>query len=373
MDPQVPNVIAESPEIFPVPQTPQSPPSPKKPKDNHWISILAMAIFVVLTLGVVAFLYYQNQALKNMLASYQTPLPSSAPVATSDPTADWKVFSDDILKFSFKYPAQLTLNKIFRDDGTGEEFKLSSGENITVFTKYSSNQVNSFMNTTPTGEVKIGQTLWKTFYVPKGVPEPQVGAGNPIFALQTELNKHLIVVTLINQSKITEEQNQILSTFKFTETNTTPKPTGSINYIAPSSWERITTQDGLTLCLPPKWESKQYGTLIYNRDAGYQPTITIIQNIPYTSGSYADAYYNFWKNEYPNVAQLVTATQTIINGNVSFTFTPIGEAKSSPEGLTVVWYASGKLWKAGLSAWSMVNSSQAAFLKDFYTMVGCSF
>ena len=76
----------------------------QQPKDNHWISILAMAIFVVFALGVVAFLYYQNQQLKNMLASYQpqatpTPMASVSPSPNpetpivSSPSANMKVVS----------------------------------------------------------------------------------------------------------------------------------------------------------------------------------------------------------------------------------------------------------------------------------------
>ena len=38
-----------------------------------------MAIFVLLSLGTVAFLYYQNQQLKKLIAGYQLPLVSSSP------------------------------------------------------------------------------------------------------------------------------------------------------------------------------------------------------------------------------------------------------------------------------------------------------
>lgn len=66
-----------------------------------------MAIFVLLSLGAVAFLYYQNQQLKSMLASYQTPVASPTPIATSDPTINWKTYTyKDI---TFKYPADWIL------------------------------------------------------------------------------------------------------------------------------------------------------------------------------------------------------------------------------------------------------------------------
>ena len=86
MDPQVPNISTEPSEVFPTPQVSQTAPPTKKEKDNHWISILAMAIFVVLSLGVVAFLYYQNQSLQSMLVTYQTPISSPTPLVTPIPT-----------------------------------------------------------------------------------------------------------------------------------------------------------------------------------------------------------------------------------------------------------------------------------------------
>jgi len=85
MDPQVPDISA--PEITKVedPERVVSGVEPRVERDNHWISILAMAIFVIFSLGVVAFLYYQNQQLKNILVSYQ-PTPSSSPNATVSPS-----------------------------------------------------------------------------------------------------------------------------------------------------------------------------------------------------------------------------------------------------------------------------------------------
>jgi hypothetical protein len=51
-------------------------------KRNDWIVTTSVAIFVLLALGVVSFLYYQNQELKKIVAGYQnsTPSPTSTPV-----------------------------------------------------------------------------------------------------------------------------------------------------------------------------------------------------------------------------------------------------------------------------------------------------
>ena len=138
MDSQAPIVPQASPEIFPViqsVQSPQLPQSPKKEKDNHWLSILAMAIFVVLSLGVVAFLYYQNQALKSMLASQsisQSVSQSPSPTATADPTADWKTynFSNSI---SFKIPTEVSDLKYVNAGHYAVETVLSGGTTLQVW------------------------------------------------------------------------------------------------------------------------------------------------------------------------------------------------------------------------------------------------
>jgi hypothetical protein len=74
MDPQAPSVLTPD-EI----NEKMSPTEPKK--DNHWITIASMAAFVLLALGAVVFLYYQNQQLKKMLAGYATPVASPKPTA----------------------------------------------------------------------------------------------------------------------------------------------------------------------------------------------------------------------------------------------------------------------------------------------------
>jgi hypothetical protein len=172
----------------------------------------------------------------------------------------------------------------------------------------------------------------------------------------------------------------VVPTTEQTETNvptatSLSKPLRKVTtYQAPATWVKFTTKENLKLCLPPKWEIKnEYGELIYNRDSSYQPTITIIQNIPYDGGSVTNSYYSFWKSEYPNIEQLVSSSEVDVNGSKVKLITPKVETKLSPEGMSVVWYASGKMWKAGLSNWNQVNTSKSEFLNDFYTMIGCSF
>lgn len=104
MDPQTPEVP-----VVPVAEPPK--------KDSHWITILAMALFVLASLGITAFLYYQNQQLKSMLATYQSQA-SPTPTATSDPTAGWETHTNTKYNYEFKCPPTST-HKIELTSGDG--------------------------------------------------------------------------------------------------------------------------------------------------------------------------------------------------------------------------------------------------------------
>lgn len=199
------------------------------PLDPHKLPLIPMllSLFVIILLIVSGYLFYQNMQLKNMLANYQsTPTPvltiSPTPTLLADPTADWKTYTDDILKFSFKHPSKFSIEIQPKDDGRGISYLFAPNyiSILNVLTKYSIDDTKYFMNTTSSGNVIIGDYSWKTYFLPKGSPEGTVGTGEPIFILQTEINKKLVTFISYNQTNITEEQSQILSTFKFIDTST---------------------------------------------------------------------------------------------------------------------------------------------------------
>ena len=172
--------------------------------------------------------------------------------------------------------------------------------------------------------------------------------GKIITNYQSEILPTPIATTLINQE--TED------------IKTTPT---TQNYPVPSTWKRVIVL-GINLCLPPKWEADQSGNVYFNRDVAYRPSVTYMDDIPYTGGSRREAYYAFWERDYPNVRNTISVNEVNINSNTALLF-------NGPEGDSVVWHANNKLWYAGLSNWSYVNNSKTAFYSDLYTMISCSF
>ena len=71
-----------------------------------------MAVFVLLSLAAVAFLYYQNQQLKTMLASYQQVQTTPTPTATANPVANWKTYTNTKSEYSFQYPDGQNLKQL---------------------------------------------------------------------------------------------------------------------------------------------------------------------------------------------------------------------------------------------------------------------
>jgi hypothetical protein len=70
-------------------------PITKSPNHDSNLAVISMAIFVLVSLGIVIFFYYQNQALKSELVKYQTVTTPPTPVAvvvekTASPSASPK-------------------------------------------------------------------------------------------------------------------------------------------------------------------------------------------------------------------------------------------------------------------------------------------
>lgn len=167
-------------------------------------------------------MYYQNQQLKKMIASYQTPSTSPTPSAIIDPTVDWKTYTDSKEMFSFKYPPNWEKSK---DVGL---FNDSSGSFILDVQKTQTNlSLEEFMKSkciesgtnfcsdaivgSITGSIQYDHPISHYNSI-----DTLIKQGNTIFDISLASRNP-------NQSadEVTKSTyNQILSTFKFLETST---------------------------------------------------------------------------------------------------------------------------------------------------------
>lgn len=196
--------------------------SNKIPTDSHWITILAMAIFVLLSLGAVVFLYYQNQQLKSMLVGYRVQS-SPTPLTTPNPIADWKIYKSTKYPYQINYPSELVYEKADVSEAIEQAIFKNSGSDqpLTSFSVYvSKGKLPEFpLDHEPTGKHELSGIQGVYLELPEGYsdgfeanPPPQVG-------VYVENNLTLYKITFFGVSDINNKiVDQILSTFKFIKT-----------------------------------------------------------------------------------------------------------------------------------------------------------
>lgn len=94
----------------------------EQPKSNNFLVIL-LSVLLFLSVSIAGFFAYQTQKLVKELTilksgekivAVATTESTTEPVATEaseiDPTTNWKTYTDEIYKFSFKYPSDWNIN-----------------------------------------------------------------------------------------------------------------------------------------------------------------------------------------------------------------------------------------------------------------------
>jgi len=83
--------------------------SKKKENLSSWlVTIISVALFILFALGVIIFLFNQNQALKKKLADYQnTSSPTPSTMSTSTPSADLPTISSPIFGAKIESPLKI--------------------------------------------------------------------------------------------------------------------------------------------------------------------------------------------------------------------------------------------------------------------------
>ena len=141
---------------------------------------------------------------------------AECPVATADPTANWKTYTNDTYKLSFRYPSNLSIdiNQVDTANYVQVIFNKSLSDSFTVkaSTKYPTNQPKYLLDTQATGTKNINGYNWNLFKL------SDIDSG-----MQFEINS--VLYSIIYPSSNEVEIDQILSIFKFSDATTSASPT----------------------------------------------------------------------------------------------------------------------------------------------------
>jgi len=220
MEPATPEAASINQEV---PQTPET------KKDGHWITIASMALFVLLSLGAVAFLYYQNQQLKSMLAGYQN-VPSPTPSATADPTASWKTYTNTKQTFSFKTSSLEAITMDYKTFAT--KAKSAQGTILVLETAHYTTKMAECTSLPATKDCFVDSSAWGQSEKIRNITLGGISAtsyyindatiGEPIHIVETISSPYIQIATVVGGPGLDEIFDQILSTFKFIEASPTP-------------------------------------------------------------------------------------------------------------------------------------------------------
>jgi len=225
-------------------------PTPPQNTNKKWL-LPSLISLVFIAFSVAGYFAYQNFQLKKEQPSlgHTTPTPTSGvPSPTTDQTADWKTYKNDIHSFTFKYPSDwqvglfkhapdmLTLQpqSSFVEEAQKNSIVIAITNhclNTQCLAVFNLDEMVTQWNATKLSETIIdGVKVYKVSFSDKKSGYMFI-KGDDFFSLATD-----IYLT---------ELNQILLTFKFSEqTNTAPTAVSNakkISYSVPTGW--ITTTD----------------------------------------------------------------------------------------------------------------------------------
>lgn len=214
-------------EQVPAVPNPEQQPTTERPKGNPVVAL--MVIVMVLLLGAVGFLGYQNYLLQQKINKMVQP--TSTPSATPDPTADWKTYTNNALGVSLKSPFGEPLETInsFQDYKNGAMtltgkfiFDVSNLKVCEGSAPYQTMCIVPGKNWSQSKDVESIVLATKeavSFFV----SEPTANLVIHVIQIQQPKIELALAVDGVGQE---EKFDLILSTFKFTEITNQSCPTG---------------------------------------------------------------------------------------------------------------------------------------------------
>lgn len=249
MDTQAPNIPSLPEETKPT--TDNAVPKSKIQSNQH-LPVVSVAAFIILALGAIGFLYYQNQQLKNMLAKYQTSTPSPTPVATLNPTAGWKTYTNTVRNYSIQYPSDWTVNTTKAEtkptDVNGAELIFTKdGYNLKIVWPSAFGPGICIFDDQPKGDIPEMASLCQGAFkelsggIKRRLVKPEVLTDHVQWEIYTKEKNFFVTVPPTRYSaplkydeNIINDMDQILSTYKSIETKTAT-PTASPKVSTPSA------------------------------------------------------------------------------------------------------------------------------------------
>src|SRR3989344_5237748 len=203
---------------------PEFQPSPRQeeflrqhqPNEKIWIYVL-IGLGLVIVGGALGFYVWQKGGLFLSL-----PTPTPMPTVSPTPTADWKTYRNEQYGFEFRYPSDWT----FKEDN-GSWFDLVSisrplyGDDSVKIDFAASNQKLGVGPSVGKSEWldTVGGVTWRVIRFNDGVPGQNRPYDSASYEVELKGDKLYNIVISPMDMLETDSVDQILSTFKFIDSN----------------------------------------------------------------------------------------------------------------------------------------------------------
>lgn len=204
------------------------PEKPAKPYNKNWKKWIAIGVLALIFIGGGSLVLSQQKSQEPEAVSTVKPIASS-PSPTTDPTADWKTYTNTKYNYSVNYPSGIKIN----GSSVAENVEFADQINITVSPNNPEDCRGDCDSGELIGEVTVGNIKGKKYRKVKG------RAGGRIPQNYEEIvipHNGFYYILSVNELKFTSDNSyaserkfgpipadaqrlfgQILSTFKFTE------------------------------------------------------------------------------------------------------------------------------------------------------------
>lgn len=201
------------------------------------IAVLFVSILVVLTMNLSK---NQPTPAKTDVALTPTIVPTIAvaPTTTSISSipSDWKIFENKEFGFSLQTPASINVNNLMNDQYNRNVDLKGDDINLHITLKNSPNDFDLsryyYMDNTKFKTTTLGGQTANVYEFPNGYCDGP-GCSAPFVAVVTEHNKNIYSLSFFGVTKLSNTENQILSTLQFIDIRAEGKITGNLCY--PSS------------------------------------------------------------------------------------------------------------------------------------------
>jgi len=222
------------PEVTPPKPTPVAPP-PETPKRGSPLMIVAIILALLAVLAVVVYVF-GSKLLTPKSVSTPTPIAVVTPSPTTDPTANWEIYTNNYWGFSIKYPQdKLTQCPNYTTDQGGIRFfnfgfSCPNGTDVVykigIVGNVPASQYKEPKEPTTTEQISIdGKQATKNTYI-YTESDATLFAQKESQEIVINLNKGILVLEQWGDNTDDKQMfDQILSTFKFVEV--TPSATAT--------------------------------------------------------------------------------------------------------------------------------------------------